>query len=536
MRLPAGDDTLLGRLAREASTQTPLGALVVPAFTPSADYLAWANANGIASRAVLTESEFFDRLQEFEPSDWLLLIDPRSFAPGMLSDRELVSGLNEGPRSARHIVPRESSVAGTRERVSLDRAGHVRRIQRYYDAVTWNQATGVAATLLPVSGLVDCFDLKLGCLAELRTALAAAGVPSRDLLLPGRAFDLMDEGNLLSLNEELMFSRMGASAGAAHGGRVESATRLLGPVVLHAGARVEHGATVIGPTVIGAGAIVRAHATVARAVIAEGIEVPPGAVVSHQVLAGGPILSDVAAAQRFSQTIRGDTIGDLEEERHSSAYPRVKAVVEAFICAIGLTLISPLLAIIAIAVRVESPGPIFYGDLREGLGGRVFRCFKFRTMVRDAHIRQRELMQNNEVDGPQFKMRRDPRVTRIGRWLRSTSLDELPQLFNVVRGDMSLVGPRPSPFRENQLCVPWREGRLSVRPGITGLWQVCRHDRTESDFHQWIYYDLQYVRYMSFWVDVKILIATVVTLFGRGHVAVEWIVPSTKTGVYEPSV
>ena len=112
-------------------------------------------------------------------------------------------------------------------------------------------------------------------------------------------------------------------------------------------------------------------------------------------------------------------------------------------------------------------------------------------MTADAHRQQRQLYRSNQVDGPQFKLKEDPRVTRVGRLLRVTNLDEIPQLINVLRGQMSLVGPRPSPFRENQICVPWRRARLSVRPGITGLWQVCRdEDRTEGDFHEWIYYDL----------------------------------------------
>ena len=137
-------------------------------------------------------------------------------------------------------------------------------------------------------------------------------------------------------------------------------------------------------------------------------------------------------------------------------------------------------------------------------------------------------MATNQMDGPQFKMDRDPRVTRLGRMLRAISLDELPQLLNVAVGQMSLVGPRPSPFRENQMCIPWREARLSVRPGITGLWQVCRHERATGDFHQWIYYDLLYVRHMSPWVDLKILFATVITLGGKGHVPLSWVIPPSK--------
>ena len=194
--------------------------------------------------------------------------------------------------------------------------------------------------------------------------------------------------------------------------------------------------------------------------------------------------------------------------------------------ALGLLLLSPLLLLIALLSKLESKGPVFYGDRREGLGGRVFKCLKFRTMFAGADAQQRELLAKNEVDGPQFKLARDPRVTRLGRILRMLSLDELPQLVNVLLLEMSLVGPRPSPFRENQLCIPWREARLSVRPGITGLWQICRNRRAQGDFHQWIHFDLLYVEHVSFLVDLKILAATVFTLAGQWPAPLSWIIPS----------
>jgi lipopolysaccharide/colanic/teichoic acid biosynthesis glycosyltransferase len=195
---------------------------------------------------------------------------------------------------------------------------------------------------------------------------------------------------------------------------------------------------------------------------------------------------------------------------------------------VGLLLLSPLLLLIALLVKLGSRGPVLYRDRREGRGGRAFDCLKFRTMSAGADAQQRELRAANQVDGPQFKMARDPRVTRLGRVLRRLSLDELPQLLNVLRLEMSLVGPRPSPFRENQLCIPWRDGRLSVRPGITGLWQVCRNRRAQGDFHQWIHFDLLYVRHMSFLVDLKILAATLVTLAGQWPVPLPWIVPARR--------
>jgi lipopolysaccharide/colanic/teichoic acid biosynthesis glycosyltransferase len=209
-------------------------------------------------------------------------------------------------------------------------------------------------------------------------------------------------------------------------------------------------------------------------------------------------------------------------------YSRVKIVIDSVIAAVSLLLLSPLFAVIAALIKIDSRGSVFFADLREGCDGTLFRCWKFRTMRQDASLRQRDLIERNDVDGPQFKLEKDPRLTRIGRWLRPMSLDELPQLFNVLLGTMSLIGPRPSPFRENQRCVPWRDARLSVRPGITGLWQVCRHDRPGGDFHQWIYFDLLYVQHMSFSLDLKILLATILTGGGQRNVSVHWLIPAPR--------
>jgi lipopolysaccharide/colanic/teichoic acid biosynthesis glycosyltransferase len=206
----------------------------------------------------------------------------------------------------------------------------------------------------------------------------------------------------------------------------------------------------------------------------------------------------------------------------------IKRALDIALAAVALVVVSPLLAATALLVKLTSPGPVLFIHKREGRGGREFGCIKFRTMEADAHARQRELYEKNEVDGPQFKLDKDPRVTRIGRWLRRTNIDELPQLFNVLAGQMSLVGPRPSPFRENQICVPWRLARLSVRPGITGMWQICRERRTEGDFHQWIYYDLAYVRHFSLWLDIKILWHTVLSRAGRKRVALSKLIPAYR--------
>jgi lipopolysaccharide/colanic/teichoic acid biosynthesis glycosyltransferase len=308
---------------------------------------------------------------------------------------------------------------------------------------------------------------------------------------------------------------------------IHRSARLLGPVVVQRDVVIEENAVVLGPALLGAGARIGRGAIVAQSLVGPGSVVPVQGRVHHRVL-----LDDDAA--RPSAPPRQPVLPLPDEERHRNSprirYIRVKRVVDTAIAAAVLLLLLPLLLLIALLVKLDSRGPVFYGQDREGWRGRRFRCWKFRTMQVTAESQERELRAQSEVDGPQFKITRDPRLTRMGRLLRPTNLDELPQIFNVLRGEMALVGPRPSPFRENQLCVDWRQGRLSVRPGITGLWQVCRHDRNGGDFHQWIEYDLLYVRRMSPALDLGILIATVLTLGGRWSVPLSWVLRRSDRG------
>jgi len=179
---------------------------------------------------------------------------------------------------------------------------------------------------------------------------------------------------------------------------------------------------------------------------------------------------------------------------------------------------SPLFLLLAILVKVLSPGPVFFQQERLGINKHRFRVYKFRTMVLDAEKRQADLEHLNELDGAAFKIKEDPRVTPIGRLLRKTSLDELPQLFNVLLGDMSLVGPRPLPVRDYEgFDQDWHRRRFSVRPGITCLWQIS--GRSDVTFEKWMEMDIQYIDQWSLWLDFKILAKTIpAVLKGTGAV------------------
>jgi len=176
-----------------------------------------------------------------------------------------------------------------------------------------------------------------------------------------------------------------------------------------------------------------------------------------------------------------------------------------------LIIISPLLLAIAIAVKLDSPGPVFYSSARIGKKGRAFRCIKFRTMVRDAEIRRAEVMHLNERDGVLFKITNDPRITRLGRFLRKYSLDELPQFFNVLRSEMSVVGPRPPLADEVKKYELGHLRRLDVTPGVTGLWQV--QARQDPSFDSYVSLDMMYIENWSLWLDFKIVLRTIGVVF-----------------------
>ena len=190
--------------------------------------------------------------------------------------------------------------------------------------------------------------------------------------------------------------------------------------------------------------------------------------------------------------------------------PMVKRALDVFGASVGLVVAAPFLLVLGTLIKLTSPGPIVYSQLREGQGGRYFRIYKLRSMRADAQHFQTALRAYSEQDGPAFKMRHDPRTTWIGRLLRRSSMDELPQLWNVLVGDMSLVGPRPLPVEESLQCASWQRRRLAVLPGLTCVWQV--RGRNTVSFEDWMRMDLDYLRRRSLFYDARLLLSTIPSL------------------------
>lgn len=194
-------------------------------------------------------------------------------------------------------------------------------------------------------------------------------------------------------------------------------------------------------------------------------------------------------------------------------YLTLKRLMDIIGASLGLILASPIMLIVAVLIKLEDPrGPIFFSQIRNGTYPRTFKMYKFRSMYIDAEERLQELMHLNEQSGPAFKIKDDPRITKVGKFIRKTSLDELPQLFNVLKGDMSLVGPRPAIPREVEQYTAYQKQRLFVKPGLTCIWQVS--GRNNIGFEEWVELDIEYIKKRNLWLDIKLILLTIPAMLG----------------------
>lgn len=196
-------------------------------------------------------------------------------------------------------------------------------------------------------------------------------------------------------------------------------------------------------------------------------------------------------------------------------YEISKRILDVIGAGVGLLLVAPLMLVIAVAIKLDSPGPVLFRHMRLSRNGEPFEMLKFRSMYQGAVTRQASLVGDNDISGPVFKIRADPRITRLGKFIRKYSIDELPQLWHVLVGDMSLIGPRPPVPEEVARYEPWQRERLAVKPGLTCIWQVS--GRSDIPFDEWVRMDIEYVRNRNIWLDLRLLLQTIPAVFtGRG--------------------
>jgi lipopolysaccharide/colanic/teichoic acid biosynthesis glycosyltransferase len=370
-----------------------------------------------------------------------------------------------------------------RETVVADGDDRFVAIRRHYRA---SVHTAARAWLTPDRNIARRWSSAALVADGARAVKEAAGNRLISLACTGQVFDPTDPQDAVESLQVLQQRWLNPGLG------LEGVFEFQPGVWVHEDARVSPDARLVGPIWIGAGARIPSK----EVVVGPTIRSDHPDVTLHPA----PIDWDAARLSRYRLVPR------LGRGRLDLAFKRAFDIV--FSLAV-LAATAPLYPIIILAIWLEDGWPPFFAHTRQTLGGRPFPCYKFRTMCRNAEQLKAQLAASNACDGPQFYIAHDPRVLKVGRILRRLQLDELPQFWNVLLGHMSVVGPRPSPDKENQFCPTWREARLSVRPGVTGLWQVRRTRVPETDFQEWIRYDLEYVQNASWRLDLWIILQTV---------------------------
>ena len=376
-----------------------------------------------------------------------------------------------------------------RELAREDADGHFLRFERHYSTAPGPTGRIALTCDRRVAGLWQTTDGSTQMWREFRRQTGQ--VRRETLAVDGRCYDRESDADLDALARELV-ERWRAPSITIDGARelrpgvwggpasaLSSSVRVVGRAWIGAGREVNQERTILGPAVIWDEPELRPAPTTVRWEDLEPAD-PAG-----------------AAALVPSRVTRKSVWRGRSQRLFDIAFALV-----------ALLLTLPLYPFIMLAIWIEDGRPFFFGHRRETVGGREFACLKFRTMRKDADRIKQKLSASNQSDGPQFFIENDPRATRIGRLLRKANLDELPQFINVLLGHMSVVGPRPSPRNENQCCPAWREARLSVRPGITGLWQVSRTRQPGLDFQEWIRFDVEYVERASWRLDLLIILKT----------------------------
>ncbi|MFC1633207.1 sugar transferase [Planctomycetota bacterium] len=418
------------------------------------------------------------------------------------------------------VVYADPKLLGEREEVRLTAEGKVAAFHRVYTdsaeyafvAADWPHhlfiKTNVLERILPGGVLPLSFSTLLNKCRSEELMFPAVNVA-------GAVLDLESEEGLLSFCGTGLSRRQTFKFKTGESQTVSGNPRCIGDVVLGGGVNIASDVVLVGPTIISDKVKIEPGAIISSSIVGPGVCIPKGEYVQNCVVRGpqyerrSPTQYRSRSLQQISNLSRDfnysqDSCRSFRKWKRFSYARCLKRITDCLVAILVLLLFAPLIPFIALAIKLTSPGPVFYKDRRQGLHGKDFNCLKFRTMITGAHEIQEKLRIVSQVDGPQFKMEDDPRISTVGRFLRETYIDEIPQFINVLTGQMGVVGPRPSPKSENTLCPLWRDARLSVRPGITGLWQVHRTRQPMKDFQEWIHYDIEYVRNLSLKMDLSI--------------------------------
>lgn len=428
--------------------------------------------------------------------------------------------------------------AGRNEVVEVSETGSVARVHR-------GDSTGQDAKFFPVGvycfqpSVFECYrpgESFLDIKEQLLPRLLEAGKKVTTQQLFGAWQYLFNVDDYMRMNEEVLAGRLGnityqrqisPDVWIGQNVRLGSRINLIPPILIGDNTVIDDDVQIVGPAAIGAdcfvgkGSVLRESTLWNRSRVAEGnwiehtVLTRDSSIVPRQRIQRAVVVKEqvqAAAVNLLEKNYNITTIASaapplaLTGQRRRRLFSFSKRTIDLIGTLILLMLFLPLMGVIAAAIKLDSPGPVFFRQRRCGLGGREFFMFKFRSMVQDAAQRQDLLKHLNQVDGPIFKIENDPRMTRMGKILRKLSFDEIPQLFNILRGEMSFVGPRPLARKELKFDPAWSETRLQVKPGLTGLWQVS--GRSDASFRDWVALDKYYAMHQSLLLDLKILFKT----------------------------
>jgi len=470
------------------------------------------------SENVQITSELMNRIErKSSPESWLAISNGR-FATRI--NNELVGNILTDIRADIVAVNAEPALLSKREKTRLTIEGNIAGFRRLYsdtaEFVTnpndWPHHLFIKAHAFKKLFTDNTLPISFSALIE---KCRSNALILRAVNIGGTVLDLDTEGELLEFCK-IMLAKFGKSNFEfRNSNKISKDSRLVGKVLLGKNVQVDPNVIVVGPTIINQNVHIENGAVINSSIIGPDVHVPQNQLVDNCIVKDAQY--DWKHSIRYNigsseQTVcsEHDISHLLNTDNTYRNWPRLsyarcfKKIADFLAAAIVLILFAPLIPFIVLAIKLNSPGPVFFKDKRQGLHGREFNCLKFRTMVTGADKIQEKLRFVSQVDGPQFKMINDPRISAVGRFMRETYIDEIPQFFNVLLGQMSVVGPRPSPESENTLCPSWRDARLSVRPGITGLWQILRTRVPMKDFQEWIRYDTEYVRNLSLKMDLWI--------------------------------
>jgi len=429
-----------------------------------------------------------ERSEIVKHAELYLLTDPSSLP--IFSLRSVIDTLNWVKPHLMFLRIHDARERGYREWVMTDSEGKFVRFQRVYDTPE-QLARVVLTTDDDVAQLWQ--SARDPRTAWKRIKRFTRKADRTTMSVEGSVFNRFDDNDVADCVHELVarWKRPDSTIGRA--------AKILGDAWRDPQAKIDATAKFVGPVWVGAGRTVAPNTTL----------------VGPSVMWDDPACAPPTEAIQWQEIVPTAPPMEPLPRETGMTYRFCKRAFDIILSLIGLGMTLPIYPFIVLAIWLEDGRPFFFGHMRETLGGREFPCWKFRSMRKDAEKMKAQLAKLNQADGPQFFMENDPRLTRTGRLLRKINFDEFPQFWNVLIGDMSIVGPRPSPYKENQFCPGWREARLSVRPGITGLWQVKRTRRAGTDFQEWIKYDIEYVETRTFWLDLKIIWKTYSEIFSK---------------------